>query len=70
MDIAISKPAYPIGKPVIRPTLVKTWWNIQFWLEISKQRRQLAELTHDQIRDLGLTPEQIRTEISKPFWIY
>ena len=33
-----------------------------------RTRRQLAELDHRLLADVGLTPEQARAEASLPFW--
>lgn len=38
------------------------------WQERSRQRQQLAQLTAHELADLGLTPEQVAAERSKPFW--
>ena len=37
-------------------------------LGIVRQRRQLAELTGDQLADIGITCEQAQTEAARPFW--
>lgn len=33
-----------------------------------RQRRDLAALTDEQLRDIGVTPEDARREASRPFW--
>jgi uncharacterized protein YjiS (DUF1127 family) len=38
------------------------------WLERSRQRRQLGELSDQMLRDIGLTRADAWTEIDKPFW--
>jgi uncharacterized protein YjiS (DUF1127 family) len=38
------------------------------WRERAVQRRDLAALTDDQLRDVGLTRHQARREAAKPFW--
>ena len=37
-------------------------------LEQSRQRRALAQLSDDMLRDIGLTRRDIAPELSKPFW--
>jgi uncharacterized protein YjiS (DUF1127 family) len=37
-------------------------------LERSRQRRALAQLSDDLLRDIGLTRHDIASEVSKPFW--
>jgi uncharacterized protein YjiS (DUF1127 family) len=34
-----------------------------------RQRRELADLTPQQMRDVGLDPVSVRLESRKPFWI-
>lgn len=34
----------------------------------SRQRRALAMLSEHELRDLGLTPEDVRLEIQRPSW--
>ncbi len=46
--------------PVI--TLLTTWG------ERARMRRQLAQLDARQLRDIGVSPTDIRREILKPFW--
>jgi uncharacterized protein YjiS (DUF1127 family) len=36
--------------------------------ELSKQRRALAGLTADQLKDIGITPAQRTAECSRRFW--
>ena len=38
------------------------------WMDRSGQRRDLSELEDHQLRDIGLTRDDIRRECSKPFW--
>jgi uncharacterized protein YjiS (DUF1127 family) len=38
------------------------------WLALWRERRQLAELDSNRLRDLGLTRTDVEAECSKPFW--
>jgi uncharacterized protein YjiS (DUF1127 family) len=38
------------------------------WLRNARTRRQLAELTAQQLADIGVSPSERVSEISKPFW--
>jgi uncharacterized protein YjiS (DUF1127 family) len=38
------------------------------WLERSRQRRQLAQLSDHMLRDIGLTRVDAWAEAEKPFW--
>lgn len=41
---------------------------LALWLALWRERRQLAELDSDGLRDIGLTRTNVRNECSKPFW--
>jgi uncharacterized protein YjiS (DUF1127 family) len=38
------------------------------WYVRTRERQALAELDDHLLRDCGLTREQVRDELSKPFW--
>ena len=38
------------------------------WLDRSRQRRQLAQLSDHMLRDIGLTRADAWAEADKPFW--
>ena len=37
-------------------------------LEVYKQRRQLAQLSADSLKDIGISPAQANREASRSFW--
>jgi len=40
----------------------------KLWASRSCQRKQLARLDARMLADIGITPEQAKLEIAKPFW--
>jgi uncharacterized protein YjiS (DUF1127 family) len=40
----------------------------KLWLRRSRTRRALAALSDYELRDIGLTRDDVRKEIAKPFW--
>ncbi len=40
----------------------------QSWIDRYHQRKQLAQLDAEQLKDLGISAEQQRSEVAKPFW--
>lgn len=38
------------------------------WRERSRQRRELADIDHRTLRDLGISPTDVQFEVNKPFW--
>ena len=41
---------------------------LNLWISRHRQRKQLAQVESFRLDDLGLTPQQVQQEISKPFW--
>ena len=42
---------------------------ITLWRQRSRQRQQLANLSTQQLRDIGISADQADREASKPFWM-
>jgi uncharacterized protein YjiS (DUF1127 family) len=38
------------------------------WYRRGRNRHELSQLTDEQLRDVGLDPQEIRSEALKPFW--
>ncbi|MEE9445362.1 MAG: DUF1127 domain-containing protein [Cocleimonas sp.] len=41
---------------------------VKYWRAVSKQRKHLARLDARLLNDIGLTEEQVKLEVAKPFW--
>ena len=41
---------------------------LQHYWQRYTTRLQLSRLTARQLRDIGLTPEQVQAEVKRPFW--
>lgn len=65
--VRLSSPPRPVlgfgGKVQFAP--LKTFAR---WYDRYLQRRVLAELDSRMLEDIGVTPQEARREISKPFW--
>lgn len=46
----------------------RSWRTIAVWHDRARQRRALARLDADRLRDIGITHTQARREADKPFW--
>jgi len=53
----------PPATAVMRPER-----GIVLWLARRRERRALTELEPHLLRDIGLTPDDVRAEIDQPFW--
>jgi uncharacterized protein YjiS (DUF1127 family) len=52
-----------------RQILTRVWNTLSLWSNRAQQRTQLAELSWEQLEDIGITRESARAEAAKPFWI-
>jgi uncharacterized protein YjiS (DUF1127 family) len=47
-------------------------WSLLAWLQLCRERRRqrlaLAKLGAHLLKDIGLTPADVRQECAKPFW--
>jgi uncharacterized protein YjiS (DUF1127 family) len=41
---------------------------VKLWMHRYRSRRQMARLTAERLDDMGLSVEQVREEVKKPFW--
>jgi len=44
------------------------WRQLGRWHALYRQRRQLAALSDEMLKDIGLSRADIETEINRPFW--
>jgi uncharacterized protein YjiS (DUF1127 family) len=42
---------------------------LRTWFKRMRERRDLADLSDTQLRDVGLSREVIKREVEKPFWM-
>ncbi|WP_352562513.1 MULTISPECIES: DUF1127 domain-containing protein [unclassified Mesorhizobium] len=52
----------------VMDNLLRSMGSVARWIEIHRQREQLAELEEHQLADLGLRPAQVRKERAKWPW--
>lgn len=62
-DLGLRAPSLALSAPLgaLRALLRE-------WRHRSRSRRELAELDEHLLKDVGITRDQARTEIDKPFW--
>ena len=51
----------------VRPALRPLAWLTRAWA-LRRQRRLLADLPPEILRDIGVTPDDARAEATRPFW--
>ena len=52
----------------LQATASSIWKLMQLLHDRSRQRHQLARLTADQLRDMGISRQDALAESTKPFW--
>ena len=63
MPLDALKPAQPLSRLANR-----LWGSFALWLQKRESRWTLRDMTDDQLRDIGLTRSEARTEVSKSFF--
>lgn len=46
----------------------RVWRQLKRWYELAEQRRQLASLSDEALKDIGLSRADIMPESERPFW--
>lgn len=46
----------------------RVWARLLRWLALHRQRRQLAALSDEMLKDIGRSRADIEAEASRPFW--
>lgn len=59
--LAHKAPAVPLWKRALN--------RVQQWWELARQRRLLAGLSDEALKDIGLSRADVQAEIQRPFWI-
>jgi uncharacterized protein YjiS (DUF1127 family) len=44
------------------------WRQLRRWHSLYRQRQQLAAMSDEMLKDIGLSRADIETEVSRPFW--
>ena len=58
-----ARPEMPTGR------LTRLVASMRGWVKRMRERRELAGLSDEQLRDVGLNRAMIRAEVEKPFWM-
>ncbi|MCB1758466.1 MAG: DUF1127 domain-containing protein [Gammaproteobacteria bacterium] len=54
--------------PRLRALAIRLQQQLLSYYQVAVQRRALAELSDEQLADVGITRSQAREESAKPFW--
>ena len=62
-----------VAKPLSRQSAPEHWWKsfaaqVARWRKLHQQRVELATLSDDALKDMGLSRADVYEEIERPFW--
>lgn len=59
-----------LWRPALSGAWSAAWSTVGIWRERARQRRDLAEMSVEMLRDIGVSPAAARAEAGKPFWMH
>ncbi|MEN4751351.1 MULTISPECIES: DUF1127 domain-containing protein [Pseudomonas] len=62
-----------VAKPLSRESAPERWWKsavaqVARWRKLHHQRVELAALSDDALKDMGLSRADVYEEVERPFW--
>lgn len=60
---------FALRHTTVSGTIAQTWTIIRLWRERARQRQDLAEMSPEMLRDIGVSPRAARAEAARPFWL-
>ena len=69
MTTSALKNRFALRHTTVSGTFAQTWAIVRLWRERARQRRDLAEMSPDILRDIGVSPKAARAEAARPFWL-
>ncbi|WP_181295132.1 DUF1127 domain-containing protein [Pseudomonas sp. Q2-TVG4-2] len=68
--VEFLKTGHPLANrsTLLTTLLRKSWQQASRWHTLYRQRQQLAALSDEMLKDLGLSRADIETEANRPFW--
>lgn len=68
MTTRVLKNRFAFRHTTVMSVLSDTWQTIGVWRERARQRRDLAEMSPEMLKDIGISRSAARAEAGKPFW--
>ena len=68
MTTTVLKNRFAVRTDTLASMLTGAWATIGLWRERARQRRDLAEMSPEMLRDIGVSVSAARHEAGKPFW--
>lgn len=61
--------SYHVHKVSAVPLWKRALQRVQHWQKLARQRRELATMSDEALKDIGLSRADIQQEVERPFWI-
>ncbi len=66
--------SYQVHKASVQKSAAAPLWKraiqrVLHWHELARQRRELATMSDEALKDIGLTRADIQQEVERPFWM-
>ncbi len=70
MSVAMTTAIFPVAdRTANRQSLpVRSWYLIERWMEVARQRQRLAALDDRTLKDIGISRATAQSEARRPFW--
>jgi uncharacterized protein YjiS (DUF1127 family) len=59
----------PVHKSTAAPLWKRAMQRVLHWHELARQRRELATMSDEALKDIGLSRADIQQEVERPFWM-
>nr|WP_184587012.1 DUF1127 domain-containing protein [Pseudomonas nitritireducens] len=60
--------SYHVHKVHGEPLWKRALQHVMHWHELARQRRELATMSDEALKDIGLSRADIQQEVERPFW--
>ncbi|MBT8765310.1 DUF1127 domain-containing protein [Pseudomonas boanensis] len=57
-----------LGSPSRDNLIERAWKQVKRWNQLARERYQLATLSDEMLKDIGLTHSDVMQESERPFW--
>lgn len=61
--------SYHVHKVPAAPLWKRAVQRVLHWHELARQRRELATMSDEALKDIGLSRADIQQEVERPFWM-
>lgn len=61
--------SYHFHKASVAPLWKRALKQLLHWHELARQRRLLAAMSDEALKDIGLSRADVQNEVERPFWI-